>query len=834
MAKVFTPGLRLLISAVLVAAPLMAQDVLTYHNDNARTGQNLNETILTPANVNSTSFGKLFVLPADGLVDAEPLYLAGVIINSVSHNVVFVETENDSVYAYDADTGALLWQVSILSNNETPSDDRGCGQVTPEIGITATPVIDPSSGPHGTIYLVAMTKDSLGNYHHRLHALDVTTGAEEFSGPMEITATYPGSGDEGNGTTLTFNPAQHKARAGLLLLNNTVYLGFSSHCDDPPYNGWIMGYSETTLAQTQLLNFTPNGSDGSVWQSGAGLAADTGGNIYFLAANGTADTALNLGGFPVMGDYGNAFLKLSTSGSLAVSDYFNEDNTVSESNADEDLGSGGALVLPDLKDGNGTTWHLAVGAGKDGNIYLVNRDNMGKFSQSADNIYQQLNGALSGGEWGMPAYFNNAIYYGSVGNNLQMFPLANAMLQTVPSSVTNTNFGYPGATPSISANGSADGIVWAVENNDTAVLHAYDATNLANELYNSNQAANGRDRFGSGNKYITPMIANGKVYVGTASGVGVLGLLSTTARLSKTSLTFAAQLEETTSPSQSVNLVNQTAVDLTGVSVSTTGDFGQTNNCGTVLAGKQRCTINVTFSPLSSGTLTGTLSVSDSASNSPQTAGLTGTGTAPAPVAKLSTKSLSFSPQPAMTNSAAKSVLLTNKGTGALLISGISATGDFAVGTGTDPCGASLAGGASCYVYVTFTPASRGVFSGTLSIADNAPASPQTVSLEGTGTDFAIAASPSSRAIPASGSKAFTVTISPEDGFTGTVAIGCSGAPVTMTCTSVPKSVTVSGAGVTATVTVKTAGTSNGTYTLTLTGTAGALDHATTVSAVVN
>lgn len=834
MAKSYPPGLHLVALASLIALPLAAQNVLTYHNDNARTGQNLNETILTPANVNASTFGKLFVLPADGLVDAEPLYLANLTINSASHNVVFVATEHDSVYAYDADSGALLWHVSLLGNKETPSDDRGCSQVTPEIGITATPVIDPSSGPHGTIYLVAMTKDSLRNYHQRLHALDITTGAEEFSGPMEITGTYLGSGEEGDGTTETFDPAQHKERAGLLLLNNVIYLGFSSHCDFSPYNGWIMGYDETTLAQTQLLNFTPNGSEGSVWQSGAGLAADTSGNIYFLAANGTADTALNLSGFPVMGDYGNAFLKLSTSSGLAVADYFNEDNTVSESSEDEDLGSGGALVLPDLMDGMGTTWHLAVGAGKDGNIYLVNRDNMGKFNASSDNIYQQLNGALSGGEWGMPGYFNNAIYYGSVGNVLQMFPLVSAMLQTTPSSVTNTSFGYPGTTPSISANGSANGIVWAVENAGNAVLHAYDASNLANELYNNTQAANGRDLFGADNKYITPMIANGKVYVATTNGVGVLGLLSTTARLSPASLTFAPQLESTTSAAQSVTLFNQTGVDLTSISVSTTGEFGQTNNCGTVLAGKKKCTINVTFSPLSSGPLTGTLSVSDSATNSPQAIGLTGTGTAPAPVAKLSTKNLSFAGQLVTTTSVAKSVLLTNKGTGALTISSINATGDFAVTTGTNACGASLAGGADCYIYVTFTPTADGTRAGSLSLTDNAAGSPQTVSLEGAGVDFSIAASPASRGVLASGSKTFSVTVSPADGFSGVVGVSCSGAPVSMTCTAAPTSVTLSG-GLSAktTVTVRTKATPNGTYPLTLTGTSGAASHNTTVSVVV-
>ena len=510
--------------------PCAAQNVLTYHNDNARTGQNLNETLLNPGNLNVNTFGKLFILPADGKVDAEPLYVSNLIIGTGTHNVVFVATEHDSVYAYDGDAPGTpprpLWQTTMLQPGETPSDDRGCSQVTPEIGITATPVIDLSSGPHGTMYAVAMSKDSLGGYHQRLHALDITTGNEEFGGPVEIQATYLGMGKEGNGTTLTFDPKQHKARASLLLLNDTVYIGWSSHCDFDPYTAWIMGYDKSTLSQTRLLNITPNGSEGSVWQSGAGMAADTGGNIYFLTGNGTAETTLDALGFPSNKDYGNAFMKLSTAGSaLAVADYFNMFNTVSESNADEDLGSGGALVLPDMTDSTNVTWHLAVGAGKDRNIYVVNRDKMGKFNPSTNNIYQQLTTALGGGEWGMPAYFNNAIYYGADGDRLKMFSFFNVRLQSNPSSTSSVSFAYPGATPSVSAKGTENGIVWVTANTNPAVLHAYDARNLSTELYNSRQAANGRDNFGSGNKFITPMIANGKVFVGTTNGVGVFGLL---------------------------------------------------------------------------------------------------------------------------------------------------------------------------------------------------------------------------------------------------------------------------------------------------------------------
>jgi hypothetical protein len=509
------------------ALPLAAQDVLTYHNDNARTGQNLAESILTPSNVNSMQFGKLFQLTVDGKVDAQPLYASSVNIpGQGTHNVLVVATEHDSVYAFDADTGILLWQVSLIGTGETTSDDRGCSQITPEIGITSTPVIDRSSGPNGAIYVVAMTKDSSSAYHQRLHALDMTTGTELFGGPTEVQATFPGTGDNSNGTNVIFDPGQYAERAGLLLLNQVIYTGWTSHCDNAPYTAWIIAYSESTLHQVNVLNLTPNGHEGSIWMSGAGLAADSAGYIYPLVANGTFDTTLNQAGLPSQGDFGNAFMKLSTAnGGLAVADYFTMSNTVSESNADEDLGSGGALVLPDMTDANGLTHHLAVGAGKDQAIYLIDRDNMGKFNSSADNIYQEIFSALPGGVWSMPAYFNGRLYYGPVGDNLLAFQFTNAKLQTRPVSSTSATFTYPGATPSISANGTSNAIVWVTENTNPAVLHAYDATNLSNEFYNSNQAS-ARDQFGTGNKFITPTIANGKVYVGTTNGVGAFGLLS--------------------------------------------------------------------------------------------------------------------------------------------------------------------------------------------------------------------------------------------------------------------------------------------------------------------
>jgi outer membrane protein assembly factor BamB len=505
-------------------APATGTDVVTYKNDVMRTGQNVTESVLTTANVNSSTFGLLRNLQADGKVDAQPLYLSKLTVAGASHNVVFVATENNSVYAFDSDTGTTLWKVSLNGTGETPSDTHGCDQVVPQIGITATPVIDRSAGAHGSIFVVAMSKDASGGYHQRLHALDVTTGTELTNSPKEVTATY---------MSTSFSPGQYEERAALLLLNNVIYASFTSHCDEAPYGGWVMAYSESTLAQTAVLNVAPNANGSgdanqgpAIWMSGGGPAADSAGNVYLLTANGLFDTTLNGSGFPSGGDYGNSFVKISTSGgALAVADYFALDNGVSESGNDVDLGSGGIMLLPDQTDANGTVRHLAVGAGKDGNMYIVSRDSLGKFSATVNNIYQELPGALSGGVWGTAAWFNGSIYYGPNGNKLLAFSVTNAQASASAVSQSATSFQYPGSSPVVSANGTTNAIVWAYQNATPAVLHAYDATNLAKELYNSNQAANGRDQFGAGNKFIAPTVADGKVFVATTNSVGVFGLL---------------------------------------------------------------------------------------------------------------------------------------------------------------------------------------------------------------------------------------------------------------------------------------------------------------------
>ncbi len=499
-------------------------DVLTWHNDTARTGQNLTEAILTPTQVNATNFGLLTNILVDGKVDAQPLYVSGLYVaNSGMHNVLIIATEHDSVYAVDADNGKVYWQKTMLPAGESTSDTRGCDQVVPEIGITATPVINRQTGPNGTIYLVAMSKNASGTYFQRIHALDLASGAELLNGPVVVQATFPGTGDGSSNGTVTFDPKQYKDRPALLLANNTLYTSWGSHCDSRPYAGWMMAYNPATLQQTSVIDFVPNGSDAAPWNAGAGPAADAAGNVYIALGNGTFDTTLTAQGLPAQADYGNSLVKLNSK--LAITDYWTMYNSDAESSHDTDLGSGGYMLLPDLTDATGITRHLSVAAGKDGNLYLANRDNLGHFDATNDGtIYQQLTGALPGGIWSSPAYFNGNIYYGSVNTNLRSFPLSQAKLGATPQTTAAT-FGYPGTTPSVSAYNTTNGIIWATENTSPAVLHAYDATNLATELYNTSQAANSRDAFGTGNKFIAPTIANGKVYIGTTNSVAVFGFI---------------------------------------------------------------------------------------------------------------------------------------------------------------------------------------------------------------------------------------------------------------------------------------------------------------------
>ena len=503
-------------------------NVTTYHYDNARTGQNTQETTLTPANVNSTQFGKLFSVKVDGLLYAQPLYLSNVNIGGGVHNVLYVATEHDSVYAIDADSGAIYWQVSLIpagGSTLNSSTDVGCGGIVPEVGITSTPVIDTASG---TLYVLAQAKLNNSPVQY-LHALDVVTHAEKFGGPTLIQATVPGTAT--GGTTVSFDASRQLQRPGLLVENGHVVIGWGSYCDHTPYHGWVMSYSATNIAnQEAVFNSTPNGVQAGIWQSGGGLASDASGNIYVTTGNGTLDAK----------DYGDSIVKLGppSGGTFPVLDFFTPANQSSLDSADLDLGSSNVLLLPALPNGK----QLLTQMGKEGKMYLVDTANMGKYCSgcgSDTNIPQEVPGA-SVGIRSTPAYWNGNVYWGSardgVSDSMKAFSFnANnsGLLSTSATSETSKQFAFSAPSPSVSSNGTSNGIVWGLDNSSFTssccqVLYAYDATNLGNMLYNSSQAPNSRDVPGGAVKFTTPIVVNGKVYVGGNQVVTAYGLISTT------------------------------------------------------------------------------------------------------------------------------------------------------------------------------------------------------------------------------------------------------------------------------------------------------------------
>jgi hypothetical protein len=493
----------------------------TWRYDNARDGENLQETVLSTANVNKAQFGKLAAYAVDGQVYAQPLYVPNVTIPGLgTFNVVYVATENDSVYALDADGiySGPLWQVNFtnpaagittVSATEVQSDS-----VMPTIGITSTPVIDPTTG---TLYVVPYTQEN-GQYVYRLHALDITTGAEKFGGPVQITASVPGNGSGSVSGTVTLSAFKQDQRTGLLLLNGVVYLAFASgHSDSDPYHGWVVGYAAQSLAQVSVFNSTPNGYKGGIWQNSAGLAADDSGNIYALTGNGTFDG--NLGGL----DYGDSVVKLA-SPNLAVSDYFAPYNQASLNAIDLDLGSGGPLLVPDQTSG---VPHLLITGGKEGSLYVLNRDNMGQFNASGDTqIVQSLPNELPN-IFATPAYWQGSIFLAAFNDALKQFRLSNGLLSSLPIAQTSTTYPFPGASPVVTSNGESDGIVWTIQdtaNGAPAILRAHDAANVAVELYDSSQSG-ARDQLDAGVKSTVPMVANGKVYIGTGGHLTIFGLL---------------------------------------------------------------------------------------------------------------------------------------------------------------------------------------------------------------------------------------------------------------------------------------------------------------------
>jgi Bacterial Ig-like domain (group 2) len=509
--------------------------VLTQHNDISRTGQDLSEIILTPTVVkSSTSFGKKFSQAIDGYAYAQPLYEANVTIGGTAHNVVFVATENDSVYAFDADsnTGSNanpLWHANLIDTahgaaaGATPVTNAqvGCGDLVPKIGITSTPVIDPSTG---TMYVETKSNEG-SNYIHRLHALDITTGNEKLSGPTVITASVSVSGG-----TVTFDGLHHLNRPGLLWLNGLIYIAYASHCDNTPYHGWLFAYDASTLSQKAAFLTTPeatsNGGLAGFWMSGAGVAADSSANVFITTGNGDFDTT-NIPA-KLLGD---TVLKLFFNGTaVSLVDYFTPYNQGSLDGGDTDLGSGGVLLLPDQ---SGATAHELVQVGKSGTIYVIDRDqftagNLHYCKVNCNNMDSQIAqevGSAVGGLWSMPAYWNNSVFFVGAGDSLKSFALVNGTFPTSPSANTGSSIGYPGATPSVSSSGNSNGIVWVIDaSGGAAILHAYDPANGLAALYNSNDQGS-RDTAGSGVKFSVPTIANGKVFVGTQTELDVYGTL---------------------------------------------------------------------------------------------------------------------------------------------------------------------------------------------------------------------------------------------------------------------------------------------------------------------
>ncbi len=532
----------LAVAAVSLAITPAPGDVLTHHNGNTRAGLNDAETVLTPANVNVDTFGKLFTQPVDGEIYAQPLVLSGVAIpGKGTHKVVFIATEHNSVYAFDADDAVdgnaePLWKRSFIDPargiTSVPYLDVGTTDINPEIGITGTPVIDAASG---TLYCVARTKEN-GAFYQRLHALDVRTGAERPGSPKLIKATVNGIGDGPEaGGKVRFDPQFQNQRAGLLLLNGVVYIAWAAHGVNGPYHGWILGYHAKTLAQVAVFCSTPNAGRGGIWQGGGGLAADDLGNIFVSTGNG--DFGIDENGQHVGTDYGDSVLRLATTstGALSVADFFAPMNQAVRNEQDRDLGSSGVILLPPIP---GSERSLAVVSGKavkdefgiaHASIYLLDRTNLGGFDATEDHVVQRLDDQIKGG-FGMPAIFRETIYFhgSDYGGNdvLKAFDFSTGLLSTTPTATANLlrPFAFPGSTPSISANGRNDGIVWEIERRQPAFLHAYDAADISKELYNSSLLLHEEDSPGNAIKFSTPTIAHGKVYIGCVNRFTVFGL----------------------------------------------------------------------------------------------------------------------------------------------------------------------------------------------------------------------------------------------------------------------------------------------------------------------
>jgi hypothetical protein len=516
--------------------------VVTYHNNVARDGTNTQEYALTTSTVTTTSFGKIFSCPVDGAAYTQPLWVPSLNIGGVLRNTIFVATQHDSVYAFDADLSPCtkLWSINLLdtvhggTSGETtvPTGDVGNGfqDIQPEIGVTGTPVIDLASE---TLYVVSKSEGPAGSFHQRLHALDLITGDEKFAGPVNIAASVSGTGAGSVGGILNFNGRNQHQRSGLTLVNGTVYIAWASHEDHDTYHGWVIGYDAASLAQVAAFNTGPNGSRGGVWMAGGAPAVDGGGNLYVSTGNGTFD---GNSGTPPNDDFGDTVMKVGTSSGLSLVDWFTPFNQAFLDGQDADLGSSGVVILPDQASGPA---HLLVAGGKEGKLYLLDRDAMGNYCATCTttdtNILQSF--LATQAIFGTPAFWQNKLYLGGTADFLSLFAFdaTTGNFNTVASSQSATSFQFPGPTPSLSAQGASGGVLWAIDSSrygvpsafgtGPAILHAYDAANLSSELWNSSLAANNRDTAGNAVKFTVPSVANGKAYIGTRTEIDVYGLL---------------------------------------------------------------------------------------------------------------------------------------------------------------------------------------------------------------------------------------------------------------------------------------------------------------------
>lgn len=520
-------------------------NVLTYHNDNFRTGLNSNEAILSPGNVNSNTFSKLWTYGVDGFVYAQPLYVSGVVIPGQGiHNLLYVATEHNSVYALEADsnkwfTNGVVWKVNLGPAAITPTNAFGNryngGQyidITNEVGITSAPVIDLG---RGTIFVDAYTREALG-YIHRLHALNITNGSEQPNSPVVVAASIAGTGVDNVGGVINFSAIQQIQRSALTLAGGTVYIAYSGYADTDPYHGWVLGYDETSLQikPGEVFNTTPNATtnafgahaaEGGIWMGGGGICVDANTNLFFETANGSFTATNGSGGT----EYGDSFVKLSTTNGLRVADYFTpwDQATIGENGNDTDLGSGACMLVPDQP---GANLHLLIGGGKSGKFYVLSRDQMTtnnvhyNATGSSDPILQTFTNYPPGRFMTGPAYFNGNVYYSSWNDKMKCYAISNGVLSRAPTSTGPRPFAFPGCTPVISASGTNNGIVWSTAMGSPAILTAYNATNVTAEIYNSAQAAANRDALTNGVKFAQPMVANGKVYAGGQFAVAVFGL----------------------------------------------------------------------------------------------------------------------------------------------------------------------------------------------------------------------------------------------------------------------------------------------------------------------